>query len=207
MAHRQFQGSDARSVLRQLQALPLDSACRTNPEKIDDLSHDPELGRSKRDVMYDRLRTVTALGRGGAETFIDGKRPFSRHRPKTASNNPDRAKLLTATAGPFAGADQPARADRELFLNEFDSHRGTSVICTGSLTREGKNESERFVLLSPMKRTPQGEEKAFAQAWATLEQSRLVPFTLLEVRTYDYYRKLQEKIPDHLQCRGKSKYL
>ena len=43
-------------------------------KESDDLTMIPELGRSKRDVMYDDLCTVTALAHTKPETFIDGKK-------------------------------------------------------------------------------------------------------------------------------------
>lgn len=176
------------------------SACVKRLKEIDDLTMIPELGRSKRDVMYHRLGTVTALAVVEPETLIDGKKTvFPGIGPDTLKKFHDRAKLLTANgATPFSRVPINLPVfDRELFFDvEVDPMRDICYLHGFIERRGGKNESERFVAAFADEPTPQAERKAFAQAWAHLKESR--PCGIYYYSKYErtIYRRLQEKYPD-----------
>lgn len=176
------------------------SACVKRLKETDDLTMIPELGRSKRDVMYAHLRTVAELAAANLETFITGKKTaFPGIGPDTLQKFQDRAKLLTDKDGrPFlrAPVNFPAY-ERELFFDiEVDPMRDICYLHGFVERHGGDNATEKFVFIFADQPTPDAEKKAFAEAWAYMHKRR--PCAIYYYSKYErtIYRKLQEKYPD-----------
>ena len=111
------------------------SACVKRLKESDDLTMIPELGRSKRDVMYNDLRTVTALAGANPEMFINGKKTaFAGVGPDTLVKFHDRAILLTTRdAKPFLRRSiyRPTTANCSSTSKSIPC--GTFVTCTDLL--------------------------------------------------------------------------
>lgn len=176
------------------------SACVKRIKDEDDLTMIPELGRSKRDVMYDRLRTVKHLATSDIEPFLaGGKTSFPGIGPDTLRRFRERAKLLTAADGkPYTRSKlQFPSNDRELFFDvEVDPMRDICYL-HGFVERSRRdNATEKYVSALAEEPTPDAEKKAFADAWAYVQQSR--PCTIYYYSKYErtIYRSLQAKYPD-----------
>ncbi len=176
------------------------SACVKRVKESDDLTMIPELGRKKRDVMSDHLRTVTELARVNPETLIRGKNTiFAGIGPETLQKFHDRAKLLTTpSAKPYSRV--PIRFpdhDREIFFDiEVDPMRDICYLHGFVERRNRDSTTENFVSVFVDSPTPEAEKRAFADAWACMNQHR--PCAIYYYSKYErtIYRKLQEKYPD-----------
>ena len=176
------------------------SACVKRLKESDDLTMIPELGRSKRDVMYNDLRTVTALAHANPKTFIDGKKTaFAGVGPDTLLKFHDRATLLTTRdATPFlrVPVNLPTYNCELFFDIEVDPMRDICYL-HGFIERHGgENATEKFVFAFAEEPTPEAERRAFAEAWAYIKNRR--PCALYYYSKYErtIYRKLREKYPD-----------
>ena len=176
------------------------SACIRRLKESDDLTMIPDLGRSKRDVMYGTVRTVTAFADSVPAAFISGKKTaFTGIGPDTLQKFHDRAKLLaTPGARPYLRESirLPAH-ERELFFDiEVDPLRDICYLHGFIERRGGDNATERFVSPFAAEPTPAAEKGAFAQAWNYIRDSR--PCVIYYYSKYErtIYRKLQEKYPD-----------
>ena len=160
----------------------------------------PELGRSKRDVMLDHVRTVTELAGMKPETFVSGKKTvFAGVGPDTLFKFHDRAKLLiTKDAKPFLRAPiHLPDHDRELFFDiEVDPLRDICYL-HGFVERHGRdNATEKFVFFFAEPRTSEAEKRAFAEAWRYMKVC--FPCAIYYYSKYErtLYRKLQAKYSD-----------
>jgi len=176
------------------------SACIKRIKELDDLTMIPELGRSKRDVMYSRVRTVERLANENPETFIkDGKSAFPGIGPETLRKFHKRAKLLSEKdARPYARSPILfPRLERELFFDvEVDPMRDVCYL-HGFVERVRRdNTAERFVSTFAEDATLEAERRAFADAWRYLQGRR--PCAIYYYSKYERttYRALQEKYPD-----------
>lgn len=176
------------------------SVCVKRLKETDDLTMIPELGRSKRDVMLDHVRTVTELAKVNPETFVSGKKTvFSGVGPDTLQKFHDRAKLLTTKdAKPFLRAPiHLPNHDRELFFDiEVDPLRDICYL-HGFVERLGRdNVTEKFVFFFADEPAPEAEKRAFAEAWRYMKERR--PCAIYYYSKYErtLYRKLQAKYPD-----------
>ena len=176
------------------------STCVKRLDENADLTMIPELGRSRRDVMYNDLPTVNALAEANPETFIDGRKTaFPGVGRDTLLKFHDRAILLTTTdAKPFLRApiNLPTH-DCELFFDiEVDPMRDICYL-HGFVERwGGDNTTEKFVPFFANAPTAEEEKKAFFEAWAYMKERR--PCSIYYYSKYErtIYRKLQEKYPD-----------
>lgn len=176
------------------------SACVKRLKESDDLTMIPELGRSKRDVMYTTVPTVTALAKADPAVFINGKKTeFSGVGPDTLRKFCDRARLLSEKdARPFlrAPVDLPD-FERELYFDiEVDPMRDICYLHGFVERRGGDNATESFVFTFADEPTAEAENAAFAQAWAYLTERR--PCAIYYYSKYErtIYRKLREKYPE-----------
>lgn len=176
------------------------SACVKRLKDADDLTMIPELGRSKRDVMYDRVKTVSQLAKSDIGSFLaGGKTAFAGIGPDTLKKFQERARLLTACKGqPYTRTKiQFPGNDRELFFDiEVDPMRDVCYL-HGFVERTGRdNATEKFVAALAEEPTLDAEKKAFAEAWDYIRRSR--PCTIYYYSKYErtVYRALQEKYPD-----------
>ena len=176
------------------------SACVSQLKDSNDLTIIPELGRSKRDVMYDELRTVTALAESNPETFISGKKTvFAGIGSNTFTKFHDRARLLTTKdARPFLR--EPVQLpvyECELFFDiEVDPMRDICYLHGFVGRRGGDNATERYVFTFADGPNSEAEKRAFTEAWAYMKESR--PCAIFYYSKYErtIYRKLQERYPD-----------
>jgi predicted RecB family nuclease len=175
------------------------TSCAGALETTHDLTLIPELGRSLRDTLIDRIGSIRELAEVNPEGFIEGKKTvFAGIGPDRLRQFDDRAELL-ATKGskPYLRAPvQLPIADRELFFDiEVDPMRDVCYL-HGFVERQGgNNDGERFVGFFADEATPAAEETAFAASWAYMQASQ--PCTIYYYSKYERtcYRKLQARYP------------
>jgi predicted RecB family nuclease len=176
------------------------TVCVERLNETDDLTIIPELGRSKRDVMYDRVRTVTELANIETDKLLSGKQSvFPGIGPDTLQKFRERAKLLSASdARPYSR--EPIvfpNNDRELFFDiEVDPMRDICYLHGFVERLRRDNTTETFVYAFAEEPTLHAEKKAFAEAWAYINQRR--PCTIYYYSKYErtIYRALQDKYAD-----------
>jgi predicted RecB family nuclease len=176
------------------------TACVKRLKELDDLTIVPELGRSKRDVMIDRIPTVTRLATADPDEFINGsKTVFPGIGPDTLRKFHERAKLLASDSGhPYSRAPiEFPRHDCELFFDiEVDPMRDICYL-HGFVERfREDNSTEKFVATFTAAPTAEEEKKAFAEAFGYIRARQ--PCTIYYYSKYErtVYRALQVKYPD-----------
>ena len=176
------------------------SACVKRLKDSDDLTMIPELGRSKRDVMYGQIKSVSQLAELNVESFLVGnKTTFPGIGPDTLKKFHERARLLTTGKGrPYTRTKiQFPESDRELFFDiEVDPMRDICYLHGFVERRKRNNGTEVFVSTMSDEPTPNAEKKAFVEAWKYIQHSR--PCTIYYYSKYErtIYRILQAKYPD-----------
>ena len=175
-------------------------ACTSELEKTDDLTFIPDLGRSKRDVMYDSFPTILSFSKEDPESYIKGsKTVFPGTGPAMLRKYHARAALIkTKDAQPYLTQpiDLPS-AETELFFDiEVDPMRDICYM-HGFIERTGQdNETEKFVYFFADAPTPKQEMKAFSDAFNYM--IRKMPCGIYYYSKYErtIYRKLQQKYPN-----------
>jgi predicted RecB family nuclease len=176
------------------------TACVERLNIANDLTIIPELGRSKRDVMYDSIRTVGQLADTDPESLIHGnKTPFPGIGPDTLRKFHERAKLLSQkNPKPYARAPISFPAyERELFFDiEVDPMRDICYLHGFVERLRRDNTTERFVATFSDAATPEAEKRAFTDAWRYIKERQ--PCAIYYYSKYErtIYRALQEKYPD-----------
>ena len=174
------------------------SACISRLTEANDLTLIPELGRSKRDVMIERVATIRDLAEADPAGFVTGKKTiFPGIGPATLETLHARAKL--ATAGKKAKPYLRERvtlpiADLELYFDiEVDPMRDICYLHGFVERRSGDNDTERFVAFFAEQTTAEAEEQAFAEAWRYMQECQ--PCVIYYYSKYErtIYRKLREK--------------
>lgn len=176
------------------------TACVKRLKETNDLTIIPELGRSKRDVMYGSVQTVAQFASTDPESFVSGgKSVFPGIGPDTLRKFHERAKLLSKKDGK-AYTRAPVvfpRLERELFFDiEVDPMRDICYLHGFVERLRCDNASEKFVSMFSEAATPEAEKKAFADAWHYIQEGQ--PCTIYYYSKYErtIYRALQEKYPD-----------
>lgn len=175
------------------------TACVQKLKEADDLTMIPELGRSKRDIMIAGVRNVTDLAHADPGSFIDRKKTiFPGIGPETLWKFHERSKLLsTKGSKPYLRAPIHLPAyERELFFDiEVDPMRDVCYLHGFVERTRGDNATEAFVFTFADEPTAEAERKAFAEAWAHLQQRR--PCAIYYYSKYErtIYRKLAQKFP------------
>lgn len=176
------------------------TTCIKRLEATNDLTLIPELGRTKRDVMINRISSIRELALIDQGNFLDeGKTVFAGIGPTTLAKMQERAKLLSSEDGkPYltAPVNLPA-ADKELFFDiEVDPWRDFCYLHGFVERRNGNNETERFVSFFADAMTPEAEERAFAEALHYMQESQ--PCAIYYYSKYErtIYRNLCKKYPD-----------
>lgn len=176
------------------------TSCVEHLKQSNDLTMIPELGRSKRDVMYDSVRTVAQLANTDPESFANGnKSVFPGIGLDTVRKFHARARLLSSkdgkpyTRGPIGF---PAHECELFFDIEVDPMRDICYLHGFVERLRRDNATERFVSTFAETATPEAEKKAFAEAWAYIQSRQ--PCTIYYYSKYErtIYRALQEKYPD-----------
>ena len=177
------------------------SSCLSQLTAADDLTLIPELGRSKRDVMADRIGTIRELATINPDAFLQGKKTiFPGIGPDTLVKFHERAKLISAgdQAKPYlrAPVSLPV-SERELFFDiEVDPMRDHCYL-HGFVERfGGDNAGERFVAFFADEATEEAEREAFTDAWRYIQDAQ--PCAIYYYSKYErtIYRKLQQRYPE-----------
>ncbi len=177
------------------------SACISCLTDANDLTLIPELGRSKRDVMIERVTTIRDLAEVDPEGFIAGKKTiFPGIGPVSLEKLHARARLIAAGKNAKPYLREPVTlpaADLELYFDiEVDPMRDICYLHGFIERQDGDNDSERFVAFFSEETTAEAEKNAFAEAWRYMQQSQ--PCVIYYYSKYErtIYRKLREKYPD-----------
>jgi predicted RecB family nuclease len=177
------------------------SACLKNLEAANDLTLIFDLGRSKRNVMIDRIATLRDLAEINPEGFLTdkGKKTiFAGVGPDTLRKFQARAALVVQKDGkPYlrAPVSLPA-SERELFFDiEVDPMRDVCYL-HGFVERNGGDiGAERFTSFFADEPTAVAEEQAFAAAWDFIRSRQ--PCAIYYYSKYErtWYRNLQKRYP------------
>jgi len=176
------------------------SACLGQLKATDDLTLIPELGRSKRDSLADKVSTVHVLAETDPNAFVKGKKTiFPGIGPETLIKLHERARLLTSEdAKPtLISPIQFPDHEVELFFDiEVDPMRDYCYL-HGFVERTGRdNSTERFIPFFVNSPAPECEKEEFANAMRYIAGKR--PCSIYFYSKYErtIYRKLQGKYPD-----------
>ena len=177
------------------------TACLDRLTDANDLTLIPELGRSKRDVMTEHVKTIQELAKADIDAFVVGKKTvFPGIGRGSLGKLHARAKLISAGESAQPYLRQPVSlptADRELFFDiEVDPMRDVCYLHGFVERSNGDNNSERFVAFFLEEPTDEAEKKVFAEAWRYIQESQ--PCVVYYYSKYErtIYRKLREKYPD-----------
>ena len=178
------------------------ATCLKSLEKTNDLSLIPFLGRSMRQTMSDRIGSIRELAEINPDGFLteNGKKTvFPGIGPDTLRKMHARARLLSTEDGkPYlrAPVSLPV-SERELFFDiEVDPMRDVCYLHGFVERLGGDNKTEKFVAFFADDPTPEGEARAFAEAWAYMQASN--PCAIYYYSKYErtIYRKLRSKYPN-----------
>ncbi len=175
------------------------TACLKQLSDSDDLTLIPGLGRSKRDVMIDRIPTISDLAAAKPAGFITGEKTvFNGIGPDSLEKFIARARLISNKGAAYLTAPLSLPViDKELFFDiEVDPLRDICYL-HGFLERTGSgNNTERFIAFFADEQTRESEEKAFQDAWAYIKEVQ--PAAIYYYSKYErtIYRKLRKKYPD-----------
>ena len=177
------------------------TACVKRLKETNDLTMIPELGRSKRDVMYGQRpdRCPVREHRSGklckrrARACSPESDPIRSGNSTSARNSCRRKTVKHIRARPIVFP----RHERELFFDiEVDPMRDICYLHGFVERLRCDNASEKFVSTFSEAATPEAEKKAFADAWHYIQECQ--PCTIYYYSKYErtIYRALQEKYPD-----------
>ncbi len=172
------------------------SFCLRQMEKADDLTLIPELGRSRRDALISRVRTVEDLAKMDVEGLMVGKKTAIKGiGPDTLRKFKARA-ILQKTPGAKPYLKQPLNlpvSGRELFFDIEADPMHDICYLHGFLEREGGEESYSAFLAE--KPSAEEEERAFQEAWRFIRARP--PCVIYYYSPYErtYWRKLRKKYP------------
>ncbi|MDD5711183.1 MAG: TM0106 family RecB-like putative nuclease [Smithellaceae bacterium] len=174
------------------------SACKKALLESDDLTLIPELGRARRDAMLCRLPTRHVFAATDPASFLeDGKTIFPGIGREQLFRFHERVRLqMQKNALPYAREPlHLPEAPRELFFDvETDPMRDICYL-HGFVERTGTGGKERYVAFFADDPREAAEEKAFAEAWAYVQESR--PCRIYYYSAYErtIWGKLQKKYP------------
>jgi predicted RecB family nuclease len=174
--------------------------CVAQLTAADDLTLIPYLGRSDRDIMRDRIPTVSALAETNPDGFIRGKKTvFAGIGAERFRLVQARAAMLKATP-PKAYLREPVTLrifPTELFFDvEVDPLRDICYLHGFVERRNGDNTTERFVAFFSEEVTPAAERDAFMGALDYLAAQSDAAIYYYSKYERTIYRKLQQKYPD-----------
>ena len=175
------------------------TACLADLELSDDLTLLPELGRTRRDAMIDRIATVSDLASTNVEGYISGKKSdFRGIGPDTLRKFHERAKLAkTKGAGPCltAPVTLPHSATELFFDIEVDPMRDLCYLHGFVERRDGDNSTERYIGFFADGVSAEEEERAFREAWRYIGDNQ--PCVVYYYSKYErtIWRQLQARYP------------
>lgn len=177
------------------------SACLKRLENANDLTLIFNLGRSKRDVMIDRIATLRDLSEINPDGFVtdkSGKTIFAGIKVDSLRKFQARAKLaVTKDAKPYLTSPVTLPGDqRELFFDiEVDPMRDVCYLHGFVERNGGRTDAEQFHAFFADQPTAASEEEAFSAAWKFIQERQ--PCAIYYYSKYErtLYRKLQAKYP------------
>lgn len=176
------------------------TACIKDLEAANDLTLIPELGRTKRDSLIDKIRSISEMAVIRTQDFLEhGKSVFPGIGAQTLEKFHERAKLISAADGkPYLRGNLALpTAEKELFFDiEVDSTRDFCYLHGFVERLRGDNSSERFIYFFADELTAEAEKRAFADALDFMLRSQ--PCAIYYYSKYErtIYRKLRKKYPD-----------
>lgn len=175
------------------------SACMKTLQSKDDLTLLPELGRAKRDVLFDQFETISDLADAHVEGFIRGKKTvFVGIGSSTLQKFHARAQLVNERDGkPYLTAPIALpSADTELFFDiEVDPMRDLCYLHGFVERRGGDISTERYIAFFTEDTSAEEEERAFREAWQYIQSCQ--PCVVYYYSKYErtIWRQLQTKYP------------
>lgn len=175
------------------------TACLDDLNAANDLTLIPELGRSKRDVLLPRVKTIGELAKLDTKACLRGKKTiFDGIGPDTLTKLQERAALI-ASANPRPYLRSPVTfpdSDIEIFFDiEVDPMRDVCYL-HGFVERRGRDDAtERYVACFAEEPNAKAEEAAFAAAWQYLNTVPGAAVYYYSKYERTIWRKLQEKYP------------
>ena len=166
-------------------------------ERSDDLTLLPDLGRSKREEIIDRIATVDDLANIEIEQFIDGRNTIFRGIGiKSLEKFKARADLIKSNnAEPYL-TEPIALPDpeRELFFDIEDDPLHNFCYLHGFVERSNSdNNTEKYVAFFADDLSPEAEEQAFADAWRYIMENQPCTVYIYSKHERTTWRKLQSK--------------
>lgn len=175
------------------------TACLEELQAKDDLTLLPELGRSKRDVLMERLPTAGDLARCDLGPFIAGKKTiFPGIGPDMLIKFRERAKLAKSPSPrPYKkeSIDLPSAETVIFFDIEVDPMRDHCYLHGFIERSHGSNGTEQYYAFFTADLTPQEEEMAFRDAWRFLSERSTCPIYYYSKYERTIWRRLQQKFP------------
>lgn len=175
------------------------TACIETLEKSDDLTLIPELGRSRRDALAAHLPTVKELAQADLTKYVRGNKSiFPGIGSDMLAKFCARARLQKKPgAMPYlkSPVDLPD-TELDLFFDiECDPMRDICYLHGFVERRGGMTGTERYKAFFAEAPTPEGEERAFAEAWAYVRSS--FPCAIYYYSPYErtHWRNLQKRYP------------
>ena len=171
--------------------------CMKTLERSDDLTLLPDLGRSKREEIIDRIATVDDLANIEIEQFIDGRNTIFRGIGiKSLEKFKARADLIKSNnAEPYL-TEPVALPDpeRELFFDIEDDPLHNFCYLHGFVERSNSdNNTEKYVAFFADDLSPEAEEQAFADAWRYIMENQPCTVYIYSKHERTTWRKLQSK--------------
>ena len=166
-------------------------------ERSDDLTLLPDLGRSKREEIIDRITTIDDLANIEIEQFIDGRNTIFRGIGiKSLEKFKARADLIKSNnAEPYL--TEPVAlpdSERELFFDiEVDSMQNFCYLHGFVERNNGDNNTEKYVAFFSGDLSPEAEEQAFANAWQYISGNQPCAIYIYSKYERTFWRKLQSK--------------
>jgi predicted RecB family nuclease len=176
------------------------SVCINHLEELDDLSLIPALGRSRRDTMLERVKSVSELARMDISALVKGKITIIpgigldtlekfQHRARLQKSPDARPYLKQPVKLPNLGC--------ELFFDiETDPLRDFCYL-HGFVERHNKNKGmQRYIHFFAEAPTDEEEKKVFSEALAYAQSRR--PCVIYYFSKYErtWWYKLQERYPE-----------
>ena len=177
------------------------TACMTQLKEQDDLTLLPDLGRTKRDTMFNEVATVSAFAKVDISRYILNakKTIFDRIGPDSLTKFHIRAQLVKqVNPKPFLTQSiSLPYADKEVFFDiETDPMRDFCYLHGFVERNNGDNNSEKYVAFFTNDTSQQEEERAFKEAWQYINDMQ--PCMTYYYSKYErtIWRKLREKYPN-----------
>jgi uncharacterized protein len=176
------------------------TACLARLKAADDLTLIPELGRSLRDTMMERIPTIADFASRDPSRYVDGEKTLFPGIGRARFEKLHRRARLIASPSHGPVLNKPIalpHAEMEIFFDiEVDPMRDICYL-HGFLERErGDNATERYLAFFCDSITAPGEEEAFAGAWGYLQNRPGAVIYYYSKYERTIWRKLQHKYPE-----------